>query len=295
MTPQRMRFVFNFMIASIFSLICLGGAVRAMNAGLACPDWPLCFGQYIPDYHPQVYLEFIHRALAGIEALVCAYVSYFIYKSNLPKILKYTISLSLVILVIQIIMGGLTVLKLLHSGTVVAHLGLGSAFFLSLVWIRFAIAEKLIACPDYANRWRWVYVLVFVALFTQVLLGGAVAANYAGLACRDFPLCNGQWFPALDGIVGIQVIHRFGAYTVFAICLLTYIFISKKLGDHEIRIRHRQLISLILMQVLVGVANIKYEIPALITVIHLGLAMLILACALRMCFICFYKINQPSK
>ena len=60
----------------IFILIALGGGVRAMDAGLACPDWPLCFGDYIPDYHPQDFLEFIHRALAGLVGIVSTIFEY---------------------------------------------------------------------------------------------------------------------------------------------------------------------------------------------------------------------------
>src|ERR1700760_1820611 len=56
---------YKWLCIATFELIVLGGAVRALNAGLACPDWPLCFGDYVPDFHPQVYLEFIHRVLAG--------------------------------------------------------------------------------------------------------------------------------------------------------------------------------------------------------------------------------------
>ena len=61
-----MNRAFLLLNGGLLAVIALGVLTRAMDAGLACPDWPLCFGDVIPDYHPQVYLEFIHRNLGRI-------------------------------------------------------------------------------------------------------------------------------------------------------------------------------------------------------------------------------------
>ena len=49
-------------------LMVLGAGVRALDAGLTCPYWPLCFGKVIPAMHVGVWLEFIHRVIAGFVA-----------------------------------------------------------------------------------------------------------------------------------------------------------------------------------------------------------------------------------
>ena len=80
---------FKWLVVATFALIALGGSVRVMNAGLACPDWPLCFGDVIPDYHPQVYFEFIHRVLAGLVSIVFAGLMYLLlFRSTAPSRLK---------------------------------------------------------------------------------------------------------------------------------------------------------------------------------------------------------------
>jgi len=136
--------VMKGLLFEVFFLIALGGSVRLMNAGLACPDWPLCFGDVIPDYHPQVYLEFIHRVLAGVVALITAGLIFVLWRNaKVPKSLKVMGAWVLLLLLSQVIMGGLTVLLQLHSKVVAAHLGLAQTFFALLIWMYFSLKGDL--------------------------------------------------------------------------------------------------------------------------------------------------------
>ncbi|HEX4926275.1 MAG TPA: COX15/CtaA family protein [Bdellovibrionales bacterium] len=274
-------------------LIALGGAVRAMNAGLACPDWPLCFGQLIPDFHPQVYFEFIHRVLAGLIAIISVILGVIaLRRPDVPRVVKSLIYVGWAVLVVQIVMGGLTVLKLLHFGTVTAHLGLGITFFALVMWKVFVFRHKgpLVAQPR-KTPLKYLIHMAPLLVFGQILLGGLVSSNYAGLACTDFPLCHGEIAPTFSGPVGLQVMHRLGAYTVFIYAYLLYLGI--RWGRFEFPMKlvrtSRMLISLMMVQLAIGMANVVFKIPPIVTVLHLAVAAAILATCLRMVFLVSYE------
>ncbi|MCB0410683.1 MAG: COX15/CtaA family protein [Flavobacteriales bacterium] len=130
MVSSKFLKFYRILCYEILFLIAFGGSVRAMNAGLACPDWPLCFGDFIPDFHIQVYFEFIHRVLAGMVGLfIFGFGIYLIRKKDVSNSVKLLSVLSMVTVFLQVIMGGLTVLFLLKESVVTTHLFLATLLF----------------------------------------------------------------------------------------------------------------------------------------------------------------------
>jgi len=130
------RLVWKIAIATLL-LMAVGSATRVMNAGLACPDWPLCYGQLVPtrQMNLQVFLEWFHRldaALIGVSAIALAGLSWW-YRQELPKWLPWAATFALFLIVFQGILGGLTVTQLLRFDIVTAHLGTALLFFSTLV------------------------------------------------------------------------------------------------------------------------------------------------------------------
>lgn len=278
------------LIVLTFILISLGGAVRAMNAGLACPDWPLCFGKFIPDFQIQVYYEFIHRVLAGTVALLTLGLSLYLFKKKVNRKVLRTSIIGVGILISQVILGGLTVLKLLHFSVVTAHLMFGMLYLSSLLWMYFQLfdvpSRRGQAIP---KSFLAVLLIVFLMLIIQIFLGGLVSTNYAGLACEGFPLCNGELIPSLSGLVGLQVKHRLWGYlTALAIFSFTHVIWKSRRQEWM----NPQIVSygiwlslIMIVQIGVGAANVVFQIPPLMTIIHLALATTLLGLMLRI----FYK------
>ena len=268
------------LVVEVFLLIALGGSVRLMNAGLACPDWPLCFGDFIPDYHPQVYLEFIHRAAAGLVALTTVGLTgVLLFRGHAPRAIKGVAIAAVLLLIAQIVFGGLTVLWALQANVVATHLSLGTAFFGLLLWQYLSLkwSPAVDVRPALA---RWHRGLL-MATYGQLILGGLVASRYAALACTDWPLCQGRFVPTLSGPVGIHVLHRLGAYTLTSLVVMNWFLARRWSGDQRVRRMSNGMMALVVVQVGLGVANVLLRVPPIVGVAHLASATGLLAFALR--------------
>jgi cytochrome c oxidase assembly protein subunit 15 len=272
---------YRALVVAVFALIALGGAVRIMKAGLACPDWPLCFGDVIPDFHPQVYFEFIHRAVAGSVALVTVALQVVLFRSRAPRAVKVLGGLSLVLLLTQIVFGGLTVLLLLKAGVVASHLMLGTSFFISLLWIYLSLKNpqpEAAVGPTWLARWC---LLICALVYAQILLGGLVASNFASLVCIDWPTCHGEWFPTFSGIIGLHIIHRLGAYFVALMAAMNWWVMSRNSHSTRLRGLARGLFFGVCCQVGLGIANVLLLTPPLIAVLHLATGVFMLSLTFR--------------
>ncbi|MCB0385614.1 MAG: COX15/CtaA family protein, partial [Bdellovibrionales bacterium] len=280
----------RFLCYEVLFLIAFGGSVRAMDAGLACPDWPLCFGDYIPDFHIQVYFEFLHRVLAGTVGLfVGGFGIYLLTQKKVSLLVKVLSVTSIVLVLAQVIMGGLTVLMLLDENIVAAHLLLATMLFASLLWTYWELRAEQTSPPMVGiPGWlKGLTVALLAVLWTQIFLGGLVASNYAGMACPTFPLCHGQLIPTLQGQVGLQVMHRLGAYLCVVMVFAVWWAIRNTAAAEYPPLNQwsRRMVSAILIQVALGIANIVFVIPPLITVLHLAVGTYLLGASLRICFI----------
>lgn len=184
--PSRLlsRLFFGMAILTFF-LMALGSATRVMNAGLSCPDWPLCYGELIPkaQMNLQVFLEWFHRLIAsslGLCMILLTVLAWW-WRSQLPKWMPTATTLCLGLIVFQGVLGGLTVTQLLRFDIVTAHLATGLLFFSSML----ALGSSLMPYQGtgVVDRLPWVSLVAGGFVYLQSILGGLVASQWAAHQC----------------------------------------------------------------------------------------------------------------
>jgi cytochrome c oxidase assembly protein subunit 15 len=226
-TPARIAALTALTLFLTFDLIVFGAFTRLTDSGLGCPDWPGCYGEASPlgardDIHAaqsamptgpvtwsKAWIEMIHRYLAmtvGVLILVISAVSWF-ERRRLPHS-PWWATLTLVWVIVQGLFGKYTVTWKLYPLIVTLHLLGGMVLLALLVAQRDAWrdAPALTITPGL----RRLLVFLTTAVWLQIALGGWVSTNYAVLACRGFPDCNGQWWPAMQFGEGFTLLRELG-------------------------------------------------------------------------------------
>jgi heme A synthase len=287
-------------IVLTFVLVMIGGTVRATGSGLGCPDWPTCHGQIIPPAEKHTLIEFSHRTAASVVGFVFLGVTYFAFKTERRNTLVFWLAFSAgLLLVAQIILGGITVKKELPPEIVAAHLATAMTFIgvlivtatISLYRSRGVQALRVALESNYT---RLAMVTAAVA-FATLVLGSYISNTNAALACDGWPLCNGSAVPRGDSAVGLHWLHRLAA-GMLGLLLLATIWASfdEKVG------RGIQRMSLAagviyITQAFVGAANIWTELREDVVVTHLTLAALLWCMLVALSAMSFYVRGEAAR
>lgn len=196
------RLIWKMCIATLI-LMAIGSATRVMNAGLACPDWPLCYGELIPakQMNLQVFLEWFHRldaGLIGVSAIALCGMSWW-YRNSLPTWLPWASTFALFLIVFQGILGGLTVTELLRFDIVTAHLGTALLFFTTLLIIGTALTPY--QGTGTVGKLPWVSLTAAIFVYLQSLLGALVGSRWALHQCFGGSQLCGVMYSHIFGIV----------------------------------------------------------------------------------------------
>lgn len=300
MNTKNLKLISAIIAVSSLCLIALGGFVRATGAGLSCPDWPLCYGRAVPDYMvPGVMQEVGHRYLAGIVTLLTIFlaVKTYLYRNKYPRLWQ-TLRTALLVLLIQILLGGLTIFLKLNPFIVTSHLATGTLFFQIFALItleKISIAEiddpKILKLKRRGNQdnlkkaAKNIFLVLSLAMYLQILIGGFVGSSGASLACPDIPFCYAQSSAAsyYGGMQHLQLTHRF-----FGLFLLVATLAAAIVGKNNKYLSRKQyqklmiISGMFLLQIALGLANVYWRIPVNITLLHLLLAEMILLKLIRL-------------
>jgi len=303
-----------------FGVVVLGGYTRLSNSGLGCPDWPGCFGHIAPTGSAEHYasdadvrkawVEMIHRYLAStLGLLIVVMAALAIRARRVPGVSVGFALVLLVLVVLQGLLGMLTVTWLLKPLIVTAHLVGGLTTFALLLWLwlskraedrpvngRSVLAgNRIVEGGSRARLWAG---LALAALAVQVALGGWTSSNYAAVACPDVPRCQNQWIPKADykdafimwrglGInyaggvldhparVAIHFTHRVGAVVAGTLLLIAAFFSFRGLGAGP-RWAGLAVLAALGAQVFIGVFMVLRAFPLELAAAHnAGAALLV--------------------
>jgi cytochrome c oxidase assembly protein subunit 15 len=316
-TLQARRHALTVLLLFVtFDLVVFGAFTRLTDSGLGCPDWPGCYGsgspfgasQQIdearsampsgPVSHSKAWIEMLHRYLAAsVGALIVALTLLAWYQRWLARNPVDSIAqsaagpwlptLTLFWVCMQGAFGALTVTMKLYPAIVTLHL-LGGLGLLMLLGLQTTVGESmpqtLPAMPR--SRHRYLF-LVLLMLVLQVMLGGWVSTNYAVLACNDFPMCQGQWWPAMDfrqgfevrralgltasgvpidfaALTAIHYVHRLMAYLLLALLGVSVCLLHRAGWRRPAKL----LAALTALQLVTGLSNVVFDWPLAAALLH---------------------------
>jgi heme A synthase len=320
---RRFRNIAYVTAALVFALIIVGGVVRISDSGLGCgpagsgtEGWPLCDGGLFPAVDTHMIVEYTHRVLAGVVAILIAYLAWTAYRRRRSERLLVRVSVGAFVLILfQAALGGLTVEKGLEEELVATHLGV------AMLQIGLVLLMGRLGGPDPVRSLklggtRAVRILTPVALVTllaTIAAGGYMSASElhgtgqeqrsvdAHMACGDqFPSCGGEFLPfgrsqALD----IHLTHRALMYIAVTVLLVLFAVVmrQRRRPDPDSASSLTRLglaiIGVMLIQVLLGAVNVWAGEHAWLIVAHLAGGALLWV-ALVMFAIQLTAVPEPS-
>jgi heme a synthase len=293
-----------------FDLVLFGAFTRLSDSGLGCPDWPGCYGSASPIgardeiaaaqsaqpggpvTHGKAWVEMVHRYLAtavGVLIVVMTAVAWRLRASGSAPISPWWPTFTLAWVIAQGAFGALTVTMKLYPAIVTLHLlgGIGLLVLLAVQDQAFVPRPLRLSAALRAGLWATAALVV-----AQVALGGWVSTNYAVLACREFPTCQGQWWPPMDfahaftvqrelgetasgtflpfeALTAIHMTHRWAAFIVLAaMAVLAW----RLAGSAEPALRRFAwgIVALGALQLATGLSNVVLGWPLLAALLHTG-------------------------
>ncbi|MFM2106653.1 MAG: hypothetical protein RL338_1685 [Chloroflexota bacterium] len=264
-------------VVTTFLLVTVGVIVRAFEAGMGCPDWPLCYGQILPpwgDY--KAWLEWLHRGIAAVLGFLVLGVAIVAFRDHRERRSLVVASVAAVALVVFQAWLGRETVRLNNSGeSVTAHLASAMADFGLFIFILIRSFQPA-RLPAVGGSQRFTLLAAFAAASTYALLlfGSNVTAEapVAALVFPDWPLMGGSAFPPLTEVSASHILHRWVAVVVGLIVVGTGLVAWRTRVDR--RVARLSILAAVLypLQAVVGATQIWTERSPWSLTLHLSLA-----------------------
>ena len=276
-TAMLPRYLTMILTCLTFTLLLVGGVVHSTGSSLACPDWPLCYGQVFPPMRGGIFYEHSHRLLASAVGCVTVALAWSLRRES-PR-LRSLGFLGVALVIFQGLLGGMTVLLRLPPLISVAHLATSMAFFAwtVLMLLRVRIGTFSDQAPLISRRGiAWAASLVYL----QIVLGALVRHSGASLSCGlEAVTCAGLLLPSSAPQL-LQTAHRIMALVVTGAVIgstITPMRWARRTRGTWVRRLAIFIHVTILLQLCIGVLTLKTGVQIHVVTTHLALGALLWA------------------
>ena len=289
----------RLLAAATLVLITAGGLVTSTGSGLAVPDWPNTYGYFMFAFPLSgmvggILYEHGHRLIASVVGMLTIGLAVWLAVREPRRWVRRLGWTALAAVVVQGVLGGITVLYFLPPPVSISHAGLAQLFFALVVSLAIFTSAGWLArygrTPDAERRiaadriLRFLVLAVPVAIYAQILIGAAMRHTGAGLAIPDFPLAFGRLIPPVwDAGVAIHFAHRVGAVIVTLVVLATAGHVLAHHGNRRELARPAWLlIGVVLAQFTLGAWTVLSARHVAINTAHVATGALLFATAIAL-------------
>jgi cytochrome c oxidase assembly protein subunit 15 len=272
----------TFVAMATAVLIFAGGLVTSTGSGLSVPDWPNTYGWFMFTFPLEkmvggIFYEHSHRLIASTVGLLIVVLALWLWRIEPRAWVRRLGYAALAAVIVQGILGGITVLWFLPKPISISHAGLAQLVFcltatIALVTSRGwhdAYARGGMVLRD-DRVLRQIAIITTVVIYAQIIAGATMRHNDAGLAIPDFPLAFGQLIPPYwDLKIALHFTHRVGAVVVTLLVLATsgHVFYHHRRRPELVR-PSALLLVLLVVQVMLGALTVLSGRDHIINSLH---------------------------
>ena len=279
--PRTYFLISAVALVALTLIVFTGAAVRVTGSGLGCPSWPNCYdnGRLVAETNSHALIEFGNRTLTSFVGLAAA-------AAGLMAFLRVPFRRDLAILgvllpigvVLQAVMGGLTVVYGLAPGWVMAHYGLSMLILVAagaLAWrARPAFGPEEPPTADLATA-RAVWATFAVGAATIFLGTAATAAGPHAGGSGTGDIVNRLSFEGAHTLKWLVDRHGWFATALGLLAIATWFLARRRGADPELRVRLTRICLLMALQGVIGIVQYRLKLPAEIVWVHVATATLL--------------------